>query len=77
MPKAVFNPLTGKFDLIGMTAAELAAYVKISGDTMTGDLTAPAFHATEVGDSEFNGNVQHNGDVTIKQGQKLIFDGGA
>jgi hypothetical protein len=36
------NPLTGRFDLIGMTAAEVAAYVKVAGDTMTGSLTLAA-----------------------------------
>lgn len=62
-----FNPLTGKFDLIGMTAAEVEAYVKVAGDTMTGALTiTPAS-----GDTALTANKN----IVLKAGQKLIFDG--
>ena len=53
-----------------MTAAEALAYVKLSGDTMTGALVVDT-----TGDSEFNGEVIHNADVTLQAGKKLIFDG--
>jgi hypothetical protein len=44
-------------------------YVKLIGDTMSGDLTLPTLYATDAGFSEFNGG------IIIKSGQKLIFDG--
>ena len=46
-----------------------ALYVKLTGDTMTGNLTLPTLYATSTGSSEFSG------DVILKSGQKLIFDG--
>lgn len=75
MAKLRINKTTGQFDLIGMTAAEVAAYVKISGDTMTGDLTAPAFHATDSGESTFNDPVRFNSGIIIKAGQRIVLDG--
>jgi hypothetical protein len=53
----------------GMTAAQKAAYVKIAGDTMTGELVVDT-----TGDSTFNGDVRHKSDVYITAGKKLIFD---
>jgi hypothetical protein len=61
------NPLTGKFDLIGMTATEISAYVKIAGDTMTGALTITPVS----GDTA----LKVNKDIKILAGQKIIFDG--
>lgn len=60
-----FNVFTGKLDYI----EDSNKYVKISGDTMTGDLYLPILHATNANPSIFDGG------VTIKSGKKLIFDG--
>ena len=60
MAKLMFNPITGLFDLVGMTAAEKAAYVEIAGDTMSGNLTLPVMIATGTGTSQFNGAVEFN-----------------
>ncbi len=65
-----YNPFLGtktKLDKSGMTATEIAAYVKIIGDTMTGALTiTPAS-----GDTALTANKN----IILKSGQKLIFDG--
>ena len=54
------NPTTGKFDLIGMTASELAQFVKIAGDTMTGELTI---------------NPSTDEALTVQAGKRIVFDG--
>jgi hypothetical protein len=61
-----FNPFTGNFDYYELVDG---VYVKIAGDTMTGDLTVPTLYATDTGSSKFNS------DVILKSGVKLIFDG--
>ena len=58
-----------------MTLTAAGAYVLKVGDTMTGDLTLPALHATDSGESTFNDDVRFNGNIILKEGQKLIFDG--
>lgn len=67
MASLKFNPLTGTFDLVGMTASEASAYVKIIGDTMTGQLTI----TPSSGDTALKADK----DIVLKSGQKLIFDG--
>ena len=58
--KLVFNAVTGKFDLVGMTAAEVAQYVLKAGDIMTGELTIRP--STDEA-------------LTIQEGKRLVFDG--
>lgn len=58
-----------------MTLTAAGAYVLKAGDTMTGDLTLPALHATDSGESVFNDDVRFNSNIILKSGQKLIFDG--
>jgi hypothetical protein len=61
MASLVYNAVSGKFDLIGMTSAEVEAYVEISGDTMTGALNV----------------LPSSGDfsIKIKKDTKLLLDG--
>ena len=66
MAKLVYNALSNRFDLVGMTAEEAAAYVLKAGDTMTGMLTI-----TPSGDTALTANK----DIVLKAGQKLVFDG--
>ena len=55
-----FNPLTKKFDLVGMTDTELAAYLKLDQTTHQHIINdAPHFDKGTI----------------IKAGEKLIFDG--
>lgn len=58
-----------------MVLTAVGAYVLKAGDTMTGDLTLPALHATASGESVFNEDVRFNGDIILQQGQKIIMDG--
>lgn len=66
MAQLKVNPTTGLLDLIGMTATEAEAYVKIIGDTMTGALTI-----TPSGDTALTANKN----IVLRAGQKLFFDG--
>lgn len=69
MAELNFNAVSGKFDLIGMTSSEISAYLKLdcSNDPLTGELViTPAS-----GDNALKANK----DITLKAGQKLIFDG--
>lgn len=69
MAKLSLNPVTGKLDLIGMTAEEAAAYLKLdaSNDPLTGELVITPASGTNA--------LKANKDITLKAGQKLIFDG--
>ena len=58
--KLVFNAVTGKFDLVGMTAEEVAQYVLKAGDTMTGELTI---------------NPSTDEALTVQSGKRIVFDG--
>lgn len=54
------NPLTGRLDMIGMTATEAGLYLKLDQSTpQTVD----------------NGMPHFNKGLIIKSGEKLIFDG--
>lgn len=61
-----FNPLTGKLDMVGMTATEKAAYLKL-------DQSTP--QTVSNGRPVFNVGIKANNDVILKAGVKLIFDG--
>jgi len=76
----VFNPLTGLFDLIGMTPAEAAAipltYLKLdcSNDPLTGGLKIIPYYAPSPAASDtYSAYCSKN--IILKAGQKLIFDG--
>ena len=54
------NPLTGKFDIVGMTDAEIAAYLKL-------DQTTPQ--------TVINGAPQFNEAIVIKEDKWVYLDG--
>lgn len=58
--KIVFNPITGLFDMIGMTAEELEAYLKL-------DQTTPQIIE--------NGAPQFNDGLVIKEEKRIYLDG--
>jgi hypothetical protein len=56
----VFNAVTGRFDLIGMTATEVEAYLKL-------DQT--------ISQTVINGAPQFNEGITIKEEKRIYLDG--
>ena len=60
------NALTGKFDKVKGFGELDARYVEVAGDTMTGELIISPTGANSL-------DAQKN--ITLKSGQKLIFDG--
>jgi hypothetical protein len=60
MAGAKLNPITGKIDMVGMTATEIAAYLKLDQTT----------HQHVINDAP-----RFDGGIVLKSGQKLIFDG--
>jgi len=60
MASIVFNPLTSKFDLVGMTSEEVDAYLKL-------DQTTPQ--------SVINGKPKFQEGIEIKAGKRLYLDG--
>jgi hypothetical protein len=58
--KVVFNPITGLFDLIGMTTEEMEAYLKI-------DQTTPQ--------NIINGAPQFDKGLVIKENEWVNLDG--
>lgn len=60
MPEFKLNPLTGKFDMIGMTATEIASYLKL-------DQTTPQ--------NVTGGAPQFDEGITIKSDKRIYMDG--
>ena len=60
MPKLVYNPLTSRFDYVGMTATEAEAYLKL-------DQTVPQ--------RVINDAPHFDKGLILKAGERLVFDG--
>jgi hypothetical protein len=48
VPRLVFNPLTGNFDEVSAAADFIGTFVRITGDTMTGNLVVPRLFVDDV-----------------------------
>lgn len=62
-----FNPFTLEMDYYGDSTGSGGPFVKIAGDTMTGELVITPTSGTTA--------LTANLDIVLKAGQKLIFDG--
>jgi hypothetical protein len=60
MAELNLNPITGRFDLVGMTGTEVEAYLKLNQTT----------HQHVV-----SGTPHFDKGIAIKSGEKLVFDG--
>jgi hypothetical protein len=60
MAELTFNPITGRFDLVGMTNAEAGAFLKL-------DQTTPQ--------TVISGSPQFNEGLTIKENKRIYLDG--
>ena len=66
---AKINPFTGKLDLV----EDLSGYVPYTG--ATGNVDLGANNLTVGGTLTVDGGIKSNGNITLKAGQRLIFDG--
>ncbi len=72
MPAFKFNTLTGNFDLVASSIADLA---EKDHDLLDNLAWSVAGHTIDATVDMVTNDIDNAGDITLKAGKKLIFDG--